>query len=529
MPQETIDRAKSTLGDRILKQVDEIIIAAMNKDVLAGIAVGIIQGESLIYAKGFGLANVEQEKSIATDTVFRIGSISKTFTAIALMQLWEQGKFQLDDPVNEYLKSYKIQQRDPNAPAVTFRHLLTHTSGIGEVREFTDLFRPVLGLGAKPDKTIPTLKEYYAKGLTSEVHPGSKWAYANHAFATLGQLIEDISGEPFPEYMLRHVFEPLGMSHTDYFLSDRVRDQLAQGYVFQGGKFKAIDYLEILVTGAGSVFSSVNDMAKYVSTLLNGGSNSWGSILKPETVELMMQPHYQPDSHLPAMGLSFFLDRIEGHRIVGHSGGWPGFVSLMLTAPDDGLGVVVFTNTSSLAPYSVAQNLLQHLLNLPDPTSQLPRPDILPSPHLWSQLCGFYAPEKGLNTNARTWMGLGGGVEVFVKDNHLQMRSLIGLLSKPVTLYPIDADNPLAFQGLQDKQPLPFVFKGNATGDINRLEMGSFYGLCTLYKRPQSQNPRFWLTVILSGLALGILSIWGGRGLLILILAFLAWRTLKKQ
>ncbi|HEY9653163.1 MAG TPA: serine hydrolase domain-containing protein, partial [Coleofasciculaceae cyanobacterium] len=147
MSQETINR--------ILERVDEIIISTLNQDALAGLAVGIIEGETLIYAKGFGLANVEQETAIIPDTVFRIGSISKTFTAIALMQLWEQGKFQLDDPVNNYLKAYQIQQRDPNAPPVTFRHLLTHTSGIGEVREFADLFRPVLGLGAKPHQPIP--------------------------------------------------------------------------------------------------------------------------------------------------------------------------------------------------------------------------------------------------------------------------------------------------------------------------------------------------------------------------------------
>ncbi|HEY9653630.1 MAG TPA: serine hydrolase domain-containing protein, partial [Coleofasciculaceae cyanobacterium] len=144
---------------------------------------------------------------------------------------------------------------------------------------------------------IPTPKDYYAKGLISEVHPGTKWAYGNHAFTTIGQLIEDISGEPFSEYMMRHVLEPLGMNHTDYHLSDRVREQLAQGYVFHRGKFKAVDYLEILVTGAGSMFSSVNDMAKYVSVLLNGGSNSSASLLKPETLQLMMQPHYQADPH----------------------------------------------------------------------------------------------------------------------------------------------------------------------------------------------------------------------------------------
>ncbi|MFH7025428.1 MAG: serine hydrolase domain-containing protein [Heteroscytonema crispum UTEX LB 1556] len=132
------------------------------------------------------------------------------------MQLWEQGKFQLDDSINKYLKAYQVKHRDPNAPPVTFRHLLTHTSGIGEVRKFTDLLLPVWGLGGKPDKPIPSLKEYYSEGITPEVYPETKWSYANHGFATLGQLVEDISGQPFSEYAIAHIFAPLGMTHTDY-------------------------------------------------------------------------------------------------------------------------------------------------------------------------------------------------------------------------------------------------------------------------------------------------------------------------
>ncbi|HEY9653631.1 MAG TPA: hypothetical protein V6C95_23420 [Coleofasciculaceae cyanobacterium] len=228
------------------------------------------------------------------------------------------------------------------------------------------------------------------------------------------------------------------------------------------------------------------------------------------------------------MGLSFFLNWLDGHRIVQHGGGWPGFISSMMIAPDDGFGVVVFTNTSTSAPYKVAQKLLRILLEVPNPAEQLPRPDIVPSPQLWSQLCGFYAPEKGWNTNFRIWTGFGGGVEVFVQENRLQMRSLIGLLSKPITLYPIDADNPLAFQGLHEKQALPVVFQRNSAGEIDRVDMGGFYGFSRLYKRSHYQSPRFWLTAILGGLAIAIFSVWGERGLLLLVLAFLAWRIVKK-
>ncbi|MFH7025429.1 MAG: serine hydrolase domain-containing protein [Heteroscytonema crispum UTEX LB 1556] len=306
-----------------------------------------------------------------------------------------------------------------------------------------------------------------------------------------------------------------------------MRNQLAQGYAFKGNKFQNIDYLEILVTGAGSVFSSVNDMSKYVSALLNNGQNQFGRILKPETLQLMIQPQYQLDPRISAMGLTFFLDDLAGHKIVSHDGGWPGFVSSMQIIPDADLGIVVFTNTSALAPHSIAETLLQRLLEVPDTVSQLPRPDIVPSGHLWSQLCGYYAPKKGLNTNFRLWLSCGGGVEVFVKDNHLQMRSLIGFLQKPVTLYPVDATEALAFQGVKDKWKVSLIFKRNANDDIECMYLAGFYGFWTLYKRSQSQSPRFWLKAILAALAVFTLAIWREQGLLVTILAFLMWKILK--
>jgi CubicO group peptidase (beta-lactamase class C family) len=483
--------------DSVLEQVDEIIISSMNEHALPGLAVGVVQGDRLIYARGFGLADAEREKAITPDTVFRIGSISKTFTAIGLMQLWEQDKFKLDDPVNDYLKGYCVQHPDPNAPPVTFRHMLTHTSGLGELRAIIDLLKPQAALGAKPDEPLPALNEYYAAGLTPEVYPGTKWAYANHAFATLGQLVEDVSGQPFPEYMIQHVFEPLGMTHTDYMRNERVCDQLAVGYQLKRGKLTPVKYLEIVVSGAGSVFSSVNDMARYVTALLNGGKNEHGAVLKPETLQLMMEAHYRLDERLPAVGLAFILDNLNGHRIAWHNGGWPGFVSAMYTAPDAGLGVLVFTNTMNMAPDLIATNLLRRLLGVPDPASQLPRPDILETPHLWSELCGFYGPAKGMNTNARIWMGYGGEIEVLVQDNRLALRSLVGPLRKGVPLYRIDADDPLVFYALIDKQVQPIVFKRDAAGRVERL----CAGLQVLYKHPKTQSIRFKVMAGLGALA----------------------------
>jgi CubicO group peptidase (beta-lactamase class C family) len=472
--------------DGTLAEVDELIIELMNEQPLAGLAVGVVQGDELVYASGFGLADIEEHKPVTPDTIFRIGSISKTFTAIALMQLWEQSRFQLDDPVNDYLKAYRIHPATPDAPQVTFRHLLTHTAGIGELRSPTDLFRPVIGLGVPAGQPIPSLHDYYAHGLRSEVAPGTKWAYANHAFATVGQLIEDISGEPFNDYMHQHVFAPLGMQGSDYVRSEHVREHLAVGYNWKRGTFKPVKDMQIVVGAAGSIFSSVHDMARYVRALLHDGQGEHGAIIQPQTLRMMLQPHFQLDEHLPAMGLAFWLDTWDGHRSAGHDGGWPGFISSMLFAPDDGLGVLVFTNTTALAPGKIAALLLRRLLDLPNPADKLRRSNVPQTPYLWHELAGSYGPSKGLNTNARIWMGFGGEVEVFVKGKHLMLRSLVGPLWKGIKLHPIDADDPLALAGIFNGQPLRVVFKRNAAGQVDRL----CFGFSELIKRPVTQSLR---------------------------------------
>ncbi len=499
--------------DSVLAGADETVIAAMNEHTLPGLAAGIVHQGTLVYARGFGLADAQEERPVTPDTTFRIGSISKTFTAIGLMQLWEQGKFQLDDSVNDYLKAYEVLHRDPGAPPVTFRHLLTHTSGIGEFRHISDLarFRRIFALGAREGEPVPALREYYGGRLAPDVPPGEKWAYANHGFATLGQLVEDMSGEPFEEYMMGHVFEPLGMLHTDYLLSDRVRDQFATGYQLKKGRLKSIGYQEIVVRAAGSMFSSVNDMAKYVAALMNGGRNEHGSVLKPETLSMMMEPHYRADERLPAMGLAFFLDALDGHATAGHDGGWPGFVSSMLVAPADDLGVVVFTNTSSMAPHAIATDLLGRLFGIPAETRQLPRPGILETPHLWPDLCGLYGPSKGFVSNARVWMEFGGEVEVFVQGNHLAVRSsLLGPTRKASRLYPIDAADPLVFETEVEGMRVPVVFRRNDAGEVDRL-CAAGIGHYTLHKRPSRESLRFRSRAAMGGLAALFAAILGRR------------------
>ena len=297
--------------------------------------------------------------------------------------------------------------------------------------------------------------------------------------------------------MRTHVFAPLGMQQTDYVLSERVRAQLAQGYQFGRGEFSPVEYQTILTPGAGSVFSTLNDMALYMRALLRGGRNEHGTLLEPGTLRLMLQPHYQRDTHLPAMGLGFILEDIAGHQIVWHNGGWYGFSSEMFLAPDDDLGIILFTNTLSFALHDAARGLLRRLLDLPAPAAQLPRPGLLETAHLWPELTGSYGPASGLSTNLEVWSSSGGEVEVVVKGNRLALRSLLGKSRAGDTLYRADPTRPLVFEARHDQDVQAVVFFRDAAGKI----AGLYLGLHTFYKRPRTRSLRFRLAAGLGAFA----------------------------
>ena len=189
---------------------DDFILSQFNLHMAGGLAVGIVHRGELVYARGFGWADYATRRAVTPDTSFRIGSISKTFTAIAIMQLWEEGKLDLDAPIHDYLKAYRYGHPDPGAPPITIRHIFTHRH---RPRRFPPLERAIarrpISISAARGKA-PPLSEFYRDGITTELHPGRKWSYDNHAYGTLGQIIEEVSGQPFGQYMIHRVFEPLG-------------------------------------------------------------------------------------------------------------------------------------------------------------------------------------------------------------------------------------------------------------------------------------------------------------------------------
>jgi CubicO group peptidase (beta-lactamase class C family) len=474
----------------------------LNRWPAVGLAVGIIRDGSLESFHGHGLADIASNSPITEDTVFRIGSVTKTFTAIAVMQLWEQGLVDLDAPADHYLRAYRLVPAKASFRPATVRHLLTHTAGIREVLHPSGLLRMRdLGESVRLGRPVPSLAEYYRGGLRIDAEPGTRFMYTNHGFATLGQLVEDVSGKPLDRYLREHVFDPLGMADTDLVRSERVSSRLATGYELRSGGAKPVADYEVVTVGGGAAWSTPRDMARYLAALLGGG-NEHGSVLKPATVASMFEPHYRPDARIPGFGLAFFRANFGGHPAVEHDGILPGFDAQIILAPDDGVGVLAFANGARSGMHWLAPELgglLRGLLDVPD---EVIRTDVPHHPDLWGDLCGWYRFSAHPTDPAR--LAIGPGVEVVVRRGQLMLRALspIPALYRGFPLHPDDDQDPYVF-----RIELPWFGLGTGRVVFSRepgvgtTAVHLDFAPLSFEKQPSTRNPRRWATGALGALA----------------------------
>ncbi|MCP2293549.1 serine hydrolase domain-containing protein [Nocardia amikacinitolerans] len=427
------------------RRLADRIAAVFNRRAVVGAAVGVVRGGRMEFL-GHGSANIATHQPVTEDTVFRIASITKTFTAIAVMQLWERGAIALDAPANDYLRAYRLIPTDPEFAPVTVRHLLTHTSGIGETAHPLRVFGPDFGESVAPGVPVPPLSAYYRRGLRVTAEPGTRWTYTNHGFATLGQIVADVTGTALADYLREHVFLPLGMTATSLTPPDPALRR-ATGYTLRAHGPSEVTHREMITAGAASIYSTPRDMGRYVTALLGGGRNEYGSVLESDTLAMMFAPHYQPDPRVPGMGLGFFRGSAGDHRVVEHQGILPGFNSQMWLAPDDGLGLMVFVTGGHQAMLwlpAETSTLMHGLLGVAEPAI---RHDVAHRPEYWSQICGYYALPGPL-TDVRARSMVGAGVEVRISAGLPVLRVLtpIPSLLRGLRLYPDDPDDPLVFR-----------------------------------------------------------------------------------
>jgi CubicO group peptidase (beta-lactamase class C family) len=461
----------------------------------AGLAIGVVRDGRLSSFYGHGLADVAAGTPVSRDTVFRIGSITKTFTAIAVMQLAEQGLVDLDRPVGSYLRSYVLVPATPEHQLPTVRQLLTHSAGLPQLVHPARAFRPVLGETVPYGQRVPALAEFYRGRLHLIAEPGTRHTYSNHGFATLGQIVEDTTRQPLSRYLREYIFGPLGMSRTDLARSARVSAGLATGYALRGNGPRPVRDRDLVTAGAGAIYSTTADMASYVAALLAGGCGAHGRILKAETLACMFAPQYQPDPRLPGVGLGFFRRDIGGHLVVGHDGLLPGFTSQLSLAPADGIGVVAFTNGARGAMAWLGHEvgaIIGRILGAPD---LMIRAEVPQHPEIWADICGWYS-FRGSIRDVQKWFVA--GAEVFVRRGQLILRPVtpVPALARGLPLHPDDPDDPYVFRIDLTKLAAGAcraVFSRAGQGRGAALHLDLDVGPLTFDKRSVTQDPRQWV------------------------------------
>jgi len=315
--------------------LDALVPTQLFRDHIAGAVVVVVKDGKVLLAKGFGYADMETRQPITPSTLCRPGSISKLFTAIAVMQLVEKGKIDLDRDVNDYL-DFRIET-PPGGVPVTMRRLLTHLAGfeeqVKEVRATTERPRQ-LGL-------------YLADHVPPRLFPrGDIAAYSNYGMALAGYIVERLSGEPFDQYVATQILAPLGMSHSTFQqpLPRDLQPFMSKSYRDSGQSPMTFEIINL--APAGSLSASGADFGRFMLALLGGGTLEGKRIIAADTLAEMMRPQLPAPSGLPRMALAFHEHTIEGHRVIGHFGANQFFRSALTLIPEERFGLFVSYNSA---------------------------------------------------------------------------------------------------------------------------------------------------------------------------------------
>jgi CubicO group peptidase (beta-lactamase class C family) len=333
--------------EKITYDFNQTIIDYMNDGHMPSMALAIIKNNSMVWSKGYGYADIKNKKEATNKTVYMLASISKTFAATAIMQLWEKDLFDLDDDVNEYLPFTVRNPKYPDVP-ITFRMILTHRSSISS--RAINLFT-IFSLLRVPYDYIgeylnPGGKLYSSKNW-NDYPPGEGQSYSCAAYELLGYLVERITNQSFPEYCTQNIFEPLNMKNTSYHPSYYKKEQLAVQYIYLAGRYIPLPEFEDRNYASGGLRSNLEDLSHYLIAYMNGGEYNGVKILKNDTVELIFTEQYSSD-HFIGYGLGWQIfsghNHTENNIRIGHNGGMPGSQTYMFYHVFEDVGIIIFTN-----------------------------------------------------------------------------------------------------------------------------------------------------------------------------------------
>jgi D-alanyl-D-alanine carboxypeptidase len=336
------------IHDAVVAAVDAAVQTEMERSRQPGLTLGLTDQDSTLVIRTYGFADLASRQEVTPETLFEIGSIGKTFTAVAILQLVDEGRIDLEAPVDRYLPWFAVPQQAGHPP-ITIAHLLSHTAGL------------VAGIDGTPEAAFQV---WSLRDLPTFSAPGERFHYSNVGYKALGLVLEAVEARPYREVIRARILDPLDMSATEPAITHDIRSRLAVGYEYlhddrigyPGAQLAPATWLET-ETADGSIASTAADMCAFVRLLLREGEGPRGRLLSERAFAEMTAGN--PGEDEPAVyGYGLVIRELEGHRLIGHGGGMVGYLAGMQADPEAGLGVIVLQNGMSLNPMALARTVL---------------------------------------------------------------------------------------------------------------------------------------------------------------------------
>lgn len=374
-----------------IRLLDEWIQTQLEYSGLPGLAIGIVRDQDVVWAKAYGLADLERREPLSTGSIFRIASHSKLFTAVAVLRLRDQGKLSLDDPIATHLPWFAMRGATPGAPAITIRHLLTHTAGLPRESDspyWTELDFPA---GEAVRATVPRQELPYP--------PETKWKYSNLGLTLAGMIVAAASGRPYGEYVQREILAPLGMASTSVGVPpEEQRRRLATGYGrrLPGGPPRWVaPFVDARAHDpAAGLSSTIEDMMRFLSWQMRLREGYRNEVLASATLREMQRVHWLQEDWQSGWGLGFSITHTRDRDLVGHGGSYPGYRTQTAFSPKEKLGVVVFTNGDDGNPNRYLRRAFEWVAPALGRALKKEAPVPAPDP-LWAKYVGGYRSRGG--------------------------------------------------------------------------------------------------------------------------------------
>ena len=371
------------LDKQVVEDLERFVEAELACRKHPGSSISVIQGGEVAWAKGFGYADVDGKQRAEPGTVYRCASVTKPVVTVGLLHLMEKGKFDLDDEANSHLdvKIRVVQGEEP-----TIRDLLTHRSGM------PTRVPPIYLMDEEP----LTMRGYIGSAARGVRPRGDRWAYCNTAYMIAGYLIELFSGKTYDRYVTENVLGPLEMGSSAFTLTPEVRGSLAQGYKRAGGPDKPLIPVEPYVLGtmpedpAGSLYSTVLDLANFLMMNMGGGSFKGRRILKEETLREMHRLQAPSGNSGSGMALTWFYSIHDGRVMLNHTGGLPDYTNNVCFYPREGVGVCWLSNLQDGSGWRPPSPTVLRVVAGEKPSIG---PSLQRVPRNWDKICGVYGDE----------------------------------------------------------------------------------------------------------------------------------------